>query len=602
VSDRSLRPGTDHRRPKHSEFDLLGGLGWGKGVRRAWRLLRGNRILAALQSVLFLLVGLSEAAILTLFARIALIAVTESSDHVAMPLIGAGSIGFTFVVLAVLIMIRLVVGSLIAVAIGQLQFRVVTTIRSEIVGAYSKASWRSQADLDEGGLQQIVVALPNKASGSVAGLLKNAGDIFIMAAMLSYAVFTDHVLTLALIVAVLTSSLAFLPFRRFIKSRSADVIRKQRELSSATTELSAMKFELQAFGVGQRFFKPVRDLIIRGGRVERRLSIVKAMVVPLYTTLTYSAVALGLMILQGSTSDGLNQVGPILLVVLRSLAYGQAIQQAAIGIASLMPILDFLQSQLETLQSNQLNWGDRSLDVVNSVQLEDVSFAYVESDGTALRGASVLIARGERVGIVGPSGSGKSTLTRLMLGIVRADTGQVLVNHSPLHEYDRDAWSGRVGVVPQSAQVLRGSLADNLRMYRDGISDEDLWWALEVADLAAEVRLMPDALATEIGAGTRTLSGGQQQRLAIARAFATRPDLVVMDEPTSSIDAMSEAAVSDAIERLPEDVTVIIVSHRMRILQGCDRLIVVEGGQITANGPSSEVLYSSPYLLAARKA
>jgi len=139
-------------------------------------------------------------------------------------------------------------------------------------------------------------------------------------------------------------------------------------------------------------------------------------------------------------------------------------------------------------------------------------------------------------------------------------------------------------------------------MYRDGITDDDLWWALEIADLADDVRAMPQALDTEIGVGARTLSGGQQQRLAIARAFATRPDLVVMDEPTSSIDAMSEAAVSDAIERLPDDVTIIIVSHRMRILRGCDRLIVVESGEITANGPPEQVLDSSPYLVAALEA
>ena len=139
-------------------------------------------------------------------------------------------------------------------------------------------------------------------------------------------------------------------------------------------------------------------------------------------------------------------------------------------------------------------------------------------------------------------------------------------------------------------------------MYRDGISDDDLWWALGVADLTGEVRSMPNELNTMIGAGARALSGGQQQRLAIARAFATRPDLVVMDEPTSSIDAMSEAAVSDAIERLPEDVTVVIVSHRMRILRGCDRLIVVEGGRITANGPPERVLESSQYLVDALEA
>ena len=585
-----------------SQGNLLAGLGHGAGVKRIWRLLRGNRFLALGQSALSLMVGVTEAAILTVFARIALVAVSDGRDMVAIPILGPSSVMATFAVLGALIGFRLFIGSCVAVAMGHLQFQMVTTIRSEVLASYSQGSWRSQSDLDEGGLQQLLVTLPNTASSSLAGLLRHFGHLLIMVAMLGFALFSDPVLTLALIVAILASSVAFVPLRRWIKSRSARVLDRQRGLATAANELSAMKFEVQAFGIGERIGRPIRDLIIREGRMARRVNVAKAMVVPLYTTFTYLAVAVGLVILQRTSTDGLDEVGPILLVVLRSLAYGQGVQQAAVAIASLMPILDFLQREVENFQERRLTWGPKQLKAIDGLEFEGVSFSYAESDGVALRAASLSIGRGERVGIVGPSGSGKSTLVRLMLGLLTVDSGRVLVNRSPIHEHDRDSWSRRIGVVPQSAQVLHGTLADNLRLYRDGITDDDLWWALEVADLAVDVRAMPHALNTEIGAGARTLSGGQQQRLAIARAFATRPNLVVMDEPTSSIDAMSEAAVSEAIRRLPEDVTIVIVSHRMRILRGCDRLVVVEGGKITANGPPQQVLDSSPYLVAALEA
>jgi ABC-type bacteriocin/lantibiotic exporter with double-glycine peptidase domain len=546
--------------------------------------------------------GLIEAAILTVFARVALTAVTAGADGVEIPLVGERSTSVTLTVLGILILIRLIIGALVAVALGHLQFQMVTAIRSQVVMSYSRGSWRSQSDLDEGGLQQLLVTLPNSASSTLSGLLTHFGHLLIMVAMLGYALFADPVLTLALIAAIVGASLAFIPLRRWIKSRSGRVLDRQRSLSTAATELSALKFEVQAFGIGERISRPLRNLIVVEGRLARRVSVVKSMVVPLYTTMTYSAVAVGLVILQGTSADGLNDVGPILLVVLRSLAYGQGIQQAAVAIASLMPILDFLRNQVESFDSHRVDWGSKSLEGIDCIRLDDVSYAYSEADGPALRDAFVTVTRGERIGIVGPSGSGKSTLVRLLLGLVVADTGNVLVNETPIHEHDREMWSQRIGVVPQAAQVVHGSLADNLRMYRDGISDDDLWWALGVADLTGEVRSMPNELNTMIGAGARALSGGQQQRLAIARAFATRPDLVVMDEPTSSIDAMSEAAVSDAIERLPEDVTVVIVSHRMRILRGCDRLIVVEGGRITANGPPERVLESSQYLVDALEA
>ncbi|MGA1036117.1 MAG: ABC transporter ATP-binding protein [Ilumatobacteraceae bacterium] len=602
MSSRTASLDDSDKQHSTSEGDLLVRLGHGTGVRRIWRLLRGNRLLALGQSALSLMVGVTEAAILTVFARIALAAVSDGRDTVSIPLLGQSGVMATFAVLGALIGVRLFIGSCVAVAMGHLQFQMVTTIRSEVLASYSQGSWRSQADLDEGGLQQLLVTLPNTASSSLAGLLTHFGHLLIMIAMLGYALFSDPVLTLALIVAIVASSVAFIPLRRWIKSRSARVLDRQRGLATAANELSAMKFEVQAFGIGERMSRPIRELIIREGRMARRVSVAKAMVVPLYTTLTYLAVAVGLVILQGTSTDGLDEVGPILLVVLRSLAYGQGVQQAAVAIASLMPILDFLQKEVEKFQERRLTWGSKQLKAIDGLQFEGVSFSYAQSDGVALRAASLSIGRGERVGIVGPSGSGKSTLVRLMLGLLTVDSGRVLVNQLSLHEHDRDSWSRRIGVVPQSAQVLRGSLSDNLRMYRDGIMDDDLWWALEIADLADDVRAMPQALDTEIGVGARTLSGGQQQRLAIARAFATRPDLVVMDEPTSSIDAMSEAAVSDAIERLPDDVTIIIVSHRMRILRGCDRLIVVESGEITANGPPEQVLDSSPYLVAALEA
>jgi len=184
----------------------------------------------------------------------------------------------------------------------------------------------------------------------------------------------------------------------------------------------------------------------------------------------------------------------------------------------------------------------------------------------------------------------------LILGLLKAQEGQVLVNGLPLHQYDRKSWSRIIGVVPQVPQVIAGSIAENLRFYRDGISDEALWDALEIADLRDEILAMPDGLRTRIGPGHRALSGGQQQRLVIARAFAGRPSFVVMDEPTSSIDLLSEQAISDAVARISEDVTIVIVSHRPKILQDCDVLATVENGIITAVGSPAQLFESSPYL------
>lgn len=579
------------------EYDVVDEYGRESGLRRIWGLLRGNRTIAVGQSILSLLEGAVEAAVLTLFARIALSAVNGSSNNVAVPLIGGQGTTASILVLSGLIVIRLLLGTLSAIAVGQLQFRLVTRIRSEVVDAYSRTSWRAQGGLDEGGLQQLVVNLPNKASGSIAGLLKSLGQILVMVAMLSVALFTNLTITLSLMAAIVLTSLAFLPLRRWVKSQSVRVLKVQRSLSSAATEMSTMKFEVQAFGIGTRMASTIRALILRDGRLKRRLNIGKSMVVPLYTTMTYSAVTIGLVVVQSTTADGLDTIGPILLIVLRSLGYGQGVQQVVIAMAGLTPVLESLREETNRLNSNRIEWGDTNLSVIERIDIAKVSFSYAETDRVALRNVSITFGRGERIGIVGPSGSGKSTFVRLLLGLIQQESGSVLINGSPIHSYTRATWSKQIGVVPQSPQVLRGTLEDNLRMYRDDISIEDLWWALGVADLADEVRAMPEGIKTRIGAGARSLSGGQQQRLAIARALATRPDLIVMDEPSSSIDAMSEAAISDALGRFSNHVTVLVVSHRMRILQECGRLIVFEDGAISADGPAGEVITSNPYLI-----
>lgn len=230
-----------------------------------------------------------------------------------------------------------------------------------------------------------------------------------------------------------------------------------------------------------------------------------------------------------------------------------------------------------------------------TLEFRDVSYEYPSSHEPAVKNVTIALQTGGKIGIVGPSGGGKSTLVKLALGIIQPTSGQVLINGTSVQEFNRTEVSRKVAVVPQSAAVMRGSIAHNLRFFREEISESDMWNALRIADLEQEIRLLPDGLETVIGTGHRQLSGGQQQRIAIARAFAGRPELVVMDEPTSSVDAVSEASISGAIDHLPSGVTVLIVSHRMRILEGCDQLIVIEDGTISACGAPDEILNESAY-------
>lgn len=559
-------------------------------------LTRGRRVLIFWQVVVSFIEGGFEAAILTLFARLALRAVDAENEAVFVPGIGERSLAFSIIVLVVLIFGRLGAGLLNTFLSSRFQFSLVRRLRNESLDAYVSSSWLGQSKLDDGTVQQLLVSVPNGVSSQISNLTNHVGNIAIMVSMLGYSMFTDAGLTSILIFVIVSSTILFRPLRALIKRTSTRVVAYQKRLASAVAQFSSIRFEAQAFGLMEASSEPLRAAVESEAYQSEHLGRLKGSVVPIFTMVTYLAVALSILIIVNTGSENLATTGPILLVVLRSLSYGTAVQQAAAGLASLGPPLDFLRTQKDDLRNNQIVWGKRSLESLESFSLEGVTFAYPGAEVSAIEGAFLKVSNGMRVGIVGPSGGGKSTVVRLTLGLLQPQEGKVLVNDVPLHDYDRASWGSQIGIVPQSAQLISGSIAANLRFFRDGISEDDLWASLKIADLHDEVSSMPEGLATVIGPGRRALSGGQQQRLAIARAFASRPTLVVMDEPTSSIDGISETTISDSIGRMPDHVTVLIVSHRPKILEGCDVLVTVEGGKITAVGEPDSLMSSSSYL------
>lgn len=569
--------------------------GEARDLRRVLQLFAGNRRYAYLQIALSLFEGFVEAAILTLFARLALVTVAGGPSLMYVPGLGPSSISFALKLLVLLIATRffLALGGIWSA--NRLQFRLVRNFRESALQAYSEASWSSQDQMDHGSLQQLVVTLPNGIGSGLAGLISYLSQVSIMAAMLAYALLTDVRLTAALLVIIGFSTFAFKPLRGWIRLRSARALKAQQHLSRSAVEMSDMKFEIHAFGIGREVRTPLLDLVREESSLQESASRIRGTIVPTFTSILYLTVTVGLIVLSNSNAENFDQTGPILLVVLRSLSYGVAIQQAASGVASIIPSIDFFESESSKLKLSRRSWGDLHFLSCASLVFDRVNFRYPTSSEMSLENVDASIKVGGKVGIVGPSGGGKSTLVRLALGVIDPTSGRVLLNGTEIRNFDRGSFSQKIAVVPQNATMLRGTIEYNLALFRQGISEEDMWAALRIADLESEVRRLPDGLKTMIGTGHLQLSGGQQQRLAIARAFAGRPELVVMDEPTSSVDAPSEVAISEAIDNLPNGVTVLIVSHRMRILEGCDQLIVVEGGRVSAIGVPGEILKTSDY-------
>jgi ATP-binding cassette subfamily C protein EexD len=206
-----------------------------------------------------------------------------------------------------------------------------------------------------------------------------------------------------------------------------------------------------------------------------------------------------------------------------------------------------------------------------------------------LRGVSFALPAGETLGIIGPSGSGKSTLARVILGVWPAFRGCVRMDGADVAKMDHDRMGAHVGYLPQSVELLPGTIAENIRR----LGPDDPAGVIEAASLAGAhemILTLPDGYDTLVGRRGFALSGGQMQRIGLARAFYGKPTLVLLDEPDADLDDVGERALADAICALRKRrSTVIIVSHRSALLKLVDKLLIMNAGQAVRYGPIGEL-------------
>lgn len=224
------------------------------------------------------------------------------------------------------------------------------------------------------------------------------------------------------------------------------------------------------------------------------------------------------------------------------------------------------------------------------ITLEDVGFRYREPGPWVLDGVTLTVEPGSFVAVVGASGSGKSTLVRLLLGLLQPQRGRVLVDGRPLERLDLQQWRRQIGVVPQQAPLLAGTV---LEVMAGGalLTVDQAWRAAEQAAIADDLRALPMGLHTVLPEGGGSLSGGQRQRLAIARALARQPRLLIFDEATSALDNHSQAAVTRSLEAL--GITRLVVAHRLSTIRHADRIVVLEAGRIVQSGRFEELIEQS---------
>jgi len=252
---------------------------------------------------------------------------------------------------------------------------------------------------------------------------------------------------------------------------------------------------------------------------------------------------------------------------------------------SMIKVFELLDDESEITEATE----PQNVPITGEVAYDDVTFGY-KSYEPVLKGIDLKIKPGEMIGLVGKSGVGKSTLINLAMRLYDPNTGRIAINDTNIRDMSPAHLHENTGVVFQDSFLFAGTFYDNIAYGKPGASFEDVIAASKAANAHDFITQTADGYDTLIGEGGQTLSGGERQRLSIARAIIKNPDLLILDEATSSLDVETEALIQESLDRITKGRTTIAIAHRLSTLRNADRLVVLNEGAVAEVGTHSELL------------
>lgn len=543
-------------------------------------LLRGHRFKATMMAASSVIGGAAEAVFLVLITRAAF-AIANGQQEMGLLAGRVVSVPVAMLLTLSLVVVRVTMAVVATWYSAAISTEVSFELRRRLSSSFLRATWAAQQGASGGRLQELLTTYASAGSSMVGNFSSVVIASFSLVAMLALAIGVDLVASLVAVFAVGALGLVLRPIRRRVRrsaQRSAD---DGLSLATATNEVAGLGMVVQVFDVRGRVEDRLNVILEQSERSKRRLVLSRGLVPAIYSGLAYLVLVGAVALASYSDQAKLTSLGAVLLVMLRSLSYGQQLQIAFAGLQSDVPHATGVLAEIERYQSLAFCDDGDEVNAVCPLAFDGVSFEYDEGQ-RVLSDLHATITRGEVVGIVGPSGSGKSTLVQLLLGLREPVEGAVRAGGRDIRTLLHSDWAKKVTFVPQSPALISGSIAENIRFYRDGISDEAVARAATLAGLHDEIVAFPDGYDHQVGDRGGNLSGGQQQRLCIARALAGNPEVLILDEPTSALDAHSEALIRATLEGLRSKMTIIVIAHRLSTIDQCDRIMVIQHGSVAA--------------------
>ncbi|MBM9593925.1 ABC transporter ATP-binding protein [Roseitranquillus sediminis] len=480
-------------------------------------------------------------------------------------------------------------------------------LSTRLIAAYLRQPYvwflrQHTADLGKQALQEVGEVINSAMSPAMKVLAQIVSLIFLVA----FLVLVDPVVALASVLVVGGIYLAIfagvrgmlLRFGRIRYEANTQRFRISSEMMGGIKEVKLGGLENHYLG---RFQVPSRRL----AQTAVKSSVINE--VPRYileATTFGGMVVLVLFVLMREGGDLTSAIPTLGLFALAGVRMFPAIQRVYSSFGTLRgatPALDAVRNNLVSLRATGEPLRDGSIippmPLRHRLEMRGIRYAYPGgTDRAVLRGVDMLIEARTTIGIVGGTGAGKTTLVDLVLGLLTPDAGEIRVDGTAITPETRRAWQNNLGYVPQQIYLVDDTVAANIAF---GIEARKIdHAAVERAARLAElhdfvVNELPEGYATKVGERGVRLSGGQRQRIGIARALYHDPGVLILDEATSALDNLTERAVMDAVRNLGHDKTIIMIAHRLSTVRGCDRIFLMEHGEVAASGTYDELIAGS---------
>ena len=497
---------------------------------------------------------------------------------------------------ASLVWLALLVMAIVSVVVKWVGFRITLLLTNDLTGAFFNtlylSNWEKISQMDRGKLVNTVIQEIYK----VGMAFQHAASILVIVVRIAAFVSVPIFLAPGLVIVVITGGLIVLiPFlmlgtvsrklgklhldaaNQFVSAvgEAIDSVREVIAFAKSNQTInwikqkhwrhidSSCKSQIMVFGSSQ-FYEPVGFLVI-----------------------------VSVLIIGGGDSYPLSELGVLMWAMLRTIPPIKQMVGTKHHLDNVLPSLHQVQHLTfpQNRSDNQLVKDE--LTNMGLIKFDQVSFSY--RNKAALQDVDLEIPMGKITAIVGESGAGKSTLIDLLLGLLEPDKGNIYVGEKNLSTIDLNSYRGLIGLVSQTPTLFDGSIRDNLLWAKPSATDMEIKRACEYAQASDFIEMLPDGFETTIGSRGARLSGGQSQRIALARAFLRQPKLIVLDEATSAIDGENEHSIYTELFDKPEDVTVLIIAHKINTLARADLIYVMRNGGVHGSGTYQKLRTEDTY-------